>query len=115
MPLTYNNHPVLTYLMMLPPAFYPSCLEKLVQFHDNMECQLQRVITLSRKISCLFKNVKTMLEGQKHQGTSLKHHAVNWFDTSCTDHQTKNKFLLLSIPQIKHSKIQQFLVELTSK
>ena len=58
----------------------------------------------SRKSLCPFKSLLTV-SGQKHLGTPLQLHVVNWFDTSCTHHVAKNKFLLLSLPQINHHEI----------
>lgn len=65
-----------------------------------------RWVTSSVKVSYSFKNVKTAVKGQMHRGKTLQLHAVNWFNTSCTDHCTKNEFLLLSLHQINHSKTQ---------
>lgn len=90
---------------MLSSTFLPPNFEKLVQFQENMECQIYGGVTIFlRKMSYPFKNLKSALDGQKHHETTMQLHAINWFDTSCTNHHTKNKFPLLSFPEINHSK-----------
>lgn len=53
-----------------------------------------------------FKKSEDYLKGWKRHGTTLRIHAINWLDISCTDYHTKNTFLALSLPQINQSKTQ---------
>lgn len=82
--------------MMLPPTFVPLSLEKLVQLQVNMDNivgdnTFKKNFTPFKKFEDSFRRSKTSWD---HCTTSC----IKWFDASCTDPHTKNKFLLLSFP-----------------